>query len=155
MRKNVSLAIAAGVLIAGLVAGTTGAIAGSDLSAPITIKVFTKLISQTTVNAGAAGISQGDQLIVNDSLTQNGKIVGSDAQVCTWTNPNKKQLNCVWSLSLFARGQVVLTGIVNFNNTTNTLAVTGGTSTLSNTRGYATVLNFKQKTNTIILHLTP
>ena len=95
----------------------------------------------TTVNNGAPGVTQGDVLVVDDSLTQNGKIVGSDAETCTWTNPSKKQLNCVWTLSLFARGQVVLTGIINFNKQTNTLAVAGGTSTLSNARGFATVAN--------------
>ena len=88
-------------------------------------------------------------------LTQNGKVVGSDGQVCTWTNTSKKQLQCVWTLSLFVRGQVVLTGLINFNKASNTLAVTGGTGTLSNVRGFATVANFSQKTNTITLHLTP
>ncbi len=155
MRTKLALAIAAGVLVLGLVAGTTAAIAGPNLTAPITIKVFTKLINQEFVNVGPSGISQGDQLIVNDNLTQNGKVVGSDAQVCTYTNANKKQLECVWTLSLFVRGQVVLSGIINFNKATNVLAVTGGTSSLSNTRGYATVLHFSQKTNTITLHLTP
>ncbi len=150
MRTKTSLSIAAAVLVLGLTAGTVAAIAGPDLNAPITIKVFTKLLHQTN-----SGTGQGDQLVVNDALTQNGKVVGSDAQVCTWTNTSKKQLECVWTLSLFARGQVVLTGLVNFNAGTNILAVTGGTSTLSNARGFAQVLNFKQKTNTIILHLTP
>jgi hypothetical protein len=155
MRTKVSLAVAAAVLVLGLVAGTTGAIAGPNLSAPITIKVFTKLINQTTVNNGSSAVSQGDQLVVDDFLTQNGKVVGSDAQTCTWTNPSKKQLECVWTLSLFIRGQVVLTGLINFNKASNILAVTGGTGTLSNVRGFATVANFSQKTNTITLHLTP
>jgi hypothetical protein len=150
VRTKASLSIAAALLVLGLTAGTVAAFAGPSLPAPITIKVFTKLLHQT-----GSGTSQGDQLVVNDALTQNGKVVGSDAQVCTWTNSSKKQLECVWTLSLFARGQVVLTGLVNFNAGTNTLAVTGGTSTLSNARGYAQVLNFKQKTNTITLHLTP
>ena len=150
MRTKVSLAIAAAVLVLGLVAGTTGAIAGPNLTAPITIKVFTKLIHQNST-----GTAQGDQLVVNDFLTQNGKVVGSDGQVCTWTNTSKKQLQCVWTLSLFVRGQVVLTGLINFNKATNTLAVTGGTGTLSNVRGSATIGGFSQKTNTITLHLTP
>ena len=155
MRRKLSLAIAAAVLVLGLVAGTVAAVAGPNLNGPISIKVFTKLINQTTVNNGAPGVTQGDVLVVDDSLTQNGKIVGSDAETCTWTNASKKQLNCVWTLSLFARGQVVLTGIINFNKAVNTIAVAGGTSTLSNARGYATIANFKQKTNTITLHLTP
>jgi len=155
MRTKISLVIAAGVLVLGLVAGTTGAIAGPNLTSPLKITVFTKLIDQQYINVGPNAVSQGDQLVVNDNLTQNGQNVGSDAQVCTYTNGNKKQLECVWTLSLFARGQVVLTGLVNFNKKANTLAVTGGTSTLSNARGYADVLNFKQKTNMIVLHLTP
>jgi len=154
--SKVSLSIAAGVLVLGLIAGTVAAVAGPALNSNLTIKVFTKLINQHFVNnVGTAAIDQGDQLVVNDNLTQNGQNVGSDAQVCTFTNANKKQLECVWTLSLFARGQVVLTGLVNFNAGINTLAVTGGTSTLSNVRGFATVQNFSHKTNTITLHLTP
>jgi len=156
VRTKASLSIAAAVLVLGLTAGTVAAFAGPSLTAPITIKVFTKLVQQHFVNnVGTSAIDQGDQLVVNDNLTQNGKNVGSDAQVCTFTNSNSKQLECVWTLSLFARGQVVLTGIINFNKAVNTIAVAGGTSTLSNARGYATIANFKQKTNTITLHLTP
>jgi hypothetical protein len=150
MRRKLALSVAAGVLVLGLLAGTTAAFAGPNLTAPITIKVFTKLIHQSSTGTG-----QGDTLTVNDNLTQNGNIVGSDAQVCTWSNTSKKQMQCVWTLSLFARGQVVLAGLINFNKATNTLAVTGGTQSLSNARGYATVLHFSQKTVTVTLHLTP
>jgi hypothetical protein len=150
---------AAAALAVAAIGGTIVAITASaaPASTGTTISFTEHNISDQTFNLGSGhGFAVGYVELVANKLMQGGKQVGHDGQSYTVTRlGNGSADELVSAAEVLARGQIDLSGQV-----TSTpagpgifqLAVTGGTGTYQDARGYATVV--PGNTPAVTIHLT-
>jgi hypothetical protein len=150
---------AAAALTAAAVGGTIVAITAmaAPASAATTITFTQTTLSDRTFNLGSAhGFAVGYVELVATKLMHGGKQIGHDGQSYTVTRlGNGSADEVVSAVEVLARGQVDLSGLVTSTPSgpgTFRLAVTGGTGTYQNARGYATVV--PGNTPAVTIHLT-
>jgi ABC-type amino acid transport substrate-binding protein len=156
---TVRLRTAAAALAVAAVGGTIFAVtaAAAPVPAGTTISFREVNLSDRTFNLGSAhGFAVGFVELVADKLMQGGKQVGHDGQSDTVTRLGSGSADeVVSSVEVLARGQIDLSGLVTSTSAgpgTFRLAVTGGTGTYEDARGYATVV--PSSTPTVTIHLT-
>jgi hypothetical protein len=150
-----ALAVAA---IGGTIAVTTEMAAeAAPASAGTTISFTEANISDRTFNLGSGhGFAVGYVELVANKLMHAGKQVGHDGESYTVTRLGAGSADeLVSAVEAFAHGQIDLTGLVTSTPSgpgTFRLAVTGGTGSYQDARGYATVVPASAPKVTI--HLT-
>jgi hypothetical protein len=118
---------------------------------------FTEVnISDRTFDLGSArGFAVGYVELVANKLMQGGKQIGHDGESYTVTRLSSGSADeLVSAVEVLAHGQVDLSGLVTSTPAgpgTFQLAVTGGTGTYQDARGYATVV--PGNTPTVTVHL--
>ena len=150
---------AAAALAVAAVGGTIAAITARGAPAPTgTAITFTGVsISDRTFNLGSGhGIAVGDVELTADKLMQGGRQIGHDGTTFTVTRFGRLGPRVFSAVEVLAHGQIDLSGLVTSTPSgpgTFQLAVTGGTGTYQDARGYATVVS--GNTPTVTIHLTP
>ena len=147
MTTTTRLRAATAALAAAAIGGTIIAVtATATPAAAATTISFTEVnISDHTFNLGSAhGIAVGYVELSADKLMQGGKQIGHDGQSFTVTRLSNGSADGVISaVEVLAGGQIDLSGLVTSTPAgpgTFQLAVTGGTGTYQDARGYATVV---------------
>ena len=139
-RARTGLAAAA-LLALGLVAAAALPSRAASSSGAKTLQLAAVTIQSTTLDLGAAGLSQGDQSIVTRELFLDGSKVGTSHLVTTVTlvagADSQSQTVATFSLP---DGQLTAQGLVTASQTTNRLAaITGGTGAYRQAGGQVTV----------------
>jgi hypothetical protein len=155
IRPRTAAAALAVAAVGGTIIAVTAAAAPASTATTIS---FTEVnISDRTFNLGSAhGFAVGYVELVANKLMQGGKQVGHDGLVFTVTRAGHGSADEVASaVEVLTRGQIDLSGLVTSTPTgpgTFQLAVTGGTGTYQDARGYATVM--PGSTPRVTIHLT-
>jgi hypothetical protein len=124
------LGLVAIVVLAVTVLG--GTLARASSAGTLVVELLAVHTQFADLDLGAAGPSQGDQVIFADDLSSRGERVGTNGGVCTAVagTPTATTLQCVVTLSL-PQGQVAAQGLVTFHHgdegPASVIAVTGGT----------------------------
>jgi hypothetical protein len=156
IRRRTATAALAAAAIGGTIAAITATAAPASAGTAIT---FTQInISDHTFNLGSGhGFAVGYVELVADKLMQGGRQIGHDGQSYTVTRLSGGSADEVVSaVEVLAGGQIDLSGLVTSTSAgprTFQLAVTGGTGSYQDARGYATVV--PGNTPTFTIHLTP
>lgn len=156
IRRRTAAAALAVAAIGGTIAAITATAAPASAGTAIT---FTQVnISDRTFNLGSGhGFAVGYVELVADKLMQGGKQIGHDGQSYTVTRLSDGSADEVVSaVEVLGGGQIDLSGLVTSTSAgpgTFQLAVTGGTGSYRDARGYATVV--PGNTPTFTIHLTP
>jgi hypothetical protein len=156
IRLRAAAAALAVTAIGGTVIAVTAAAAPASAGTAIS---FTEVnISDRTFDLGSAhGFAVGYVELVANKLIQGGKQIGHDGQSYTVTRLSSGSADeLVSAVEVLAHGQIDLSGLVTSTPAgpgTFQLAVTGGTGTYQDARGYATVV--PGNTPTVTIHLTP
>jgi hypothetical protein len=154
---TIRLRTAAAALAVAAIGGTIVAItAAAPASAGTTISFTQAGISDKTFNLGSGhGIAVGYVELTADKLMQGGRQIGHDGTTFTVTRFGAGSADGVFSaVEVLAHGQIDLSGLVTSTPSgpgTFQLAVTGGTGTYQDARGYATVVS--GNTPTVTIHL--
>ncbi|MFJ9447372.1 hypothetical protein ACIRRH_36830 [Kitasatospora sp. NPDC101235] len=120
------------------------------------IKLVALLRQSASIPVNGPGLSLGDRQVGNDELFQNGQRVGSDGFVCTVTSLSPDERECEITLHL-PKGDIAIQGlapVIQSFPTEFTLAITGGTGTYRNARGFVTGTNVNSTETDLTLHLT-
>jgi hypothetical protein len=155
IRRRAAAAALTVAAIGGTIAAITAAAGPASAGTAIT---FTQVnTSDKTFDLGSAhGFAVGYVELVADKLMQGGKQIGHDGQSYTVTRLSDGSADEVVSaVEVLAGGQIDLSGLVTSTPAgpgTFQLAVTGGTGTYQDARGYATVV--PGNTPTVTIHLT-
>jgi hypothetical protein len=157
---TIRLRAAAAALAVAAIGGTIIAVTATaaPASTATTISFREVNTSDRTFNLGSAhGFAVGYVELVANKLMQGGKQIGHDGLVFTVTRLSSGSADEVVSaVEVLARGQIDLSGLVTSTPSgpsTFQLAVTGGTGTYQDARGYATIV--PGNTPTVTIHLTP
>jgi hypothetical protein len=139
-RARTGLAAAA-VLALGLVAAVALPSRAAATSTAKTLRLAAVTIQATTLDLGAAGLSQGDESITTRELLLDGQEVGTSHLVATVTlvagADSQSQTVATFDLP---DGQLTAQGLVTASQTTNRLAaITGGTGAYRQAGGQVTV----------------
>ena len=147
-----SAVVAACTLV--LVGGAVIAHAGSDITAPETIKVLGTMTKQKAVDVGKPGPSAGDTFAIFEELSDgSGAAVGTARIECTqhighWAI-------CTGALVITGRGEIVGQGQVKIEgNAPFDVPITGGSGEFANVRGVdhiEPVPNVNQENHTLEL----
>jgi hypothetical protein len=155
IRRRTAAAALAAATIGGTIAAITAAAAPASAGTTIS---FTQVgVSDQTFNFGSGhGIAVGYVELVASKLMQGGRQIGHDGQSYTVTRLGAGSADeLVSAAEVLAHGQIDLSGLVTSTPAgpgTFRLAVTGGTGTYQDARGYATVV--PGNTPTVTIHLT-
>jgi len=135
MRRLLVLAALVAGMILVVVVTSGGAGASSKAAAGPTIHVIEHADSDAVTDTGKSGDSVGDILTFANDIydAANKKKVGTDQGFCVRTVAGKAW-ECWWTLFL-ARGQITVEGPF-FDTSNSLLAVTGGTGSYKNTKGW-------------------
>ena len=172
MRTSPSIAIAAvslaavlgGSLAIGSAVVASATPTGSDDRGRATVLNLTAETDQfAVIDVGKPGpaLGLGDQIISSDQITRDGKPAGRAGTVMTvvGASPAALTTQVVTTLDLHD-GQIVLHGIGDgptgppTEPITFTLAITGGTGSYNNARGFADVIDRPGGTETLTIRLT-
>jgi hypothetical protein len=155
---TIRLRAAAAALAVAAIGGTIIAVtaAAAPASAGTAISFTEVNISDRTFDLGSAhGFAVGYVELVANKLMQGGKQIGHDGESYTVTRLSSGSADeLVSAVEVLAHGQVDLSGLVTSTPAgpgTFRLAVTGGTGTYQDARGYATVV--PGNTPTVTVHL--
>lgn len=78
----------------------------------------------------------GDQIVFSENIYKNDQLVGSNSGVCTQTpDPDEGHFLCNVTFDLTNRGQITVSGIVDFAEERPVVAVVGGTGEFRGARG--------------------
>jgi hypothetical protein len=152
-RRTAAAALAVAAVGGSIIAVTAAATPASAA----TVISFTQVsISDQTVNLGSGhGVVVGYVELDANKLMQGGKQIGHDGGSFTVTRLGNGSADGVLSsVEVLAHGQIDLSGLVTSTPAgpgTFQLAVTGGTGTYQDARGYATVV--PGNTPTVSIHL--
>ena len=106
------------------------------------IEIVAEQADDEVIDLGAAGFGVGDQLIIADSLTVDGDVVGTSAGTCQVVELDTATIivNCVTTLDL-PDGQVTLQGRLAVGGGAETFqaAVTGGTGRYRSAHGEVSI----------------
>jgi hypothetical protein len=124
--------VALGVLLGGTSVATAN---GKGFK---TLRLEATTIQQEFLDLGTPGPSLGDELIISERLTKNGREVGTSGVVCTVTQVmppyNVLMFHCVATLKL-NKGQITLQGLIEVQGENDqgpfVVAITGGTDELN------------------------
>jgi hypothetical protein len=143
IRKRTAAAALAAAAIGGTIAAITATAAPASAGTAIT---FTQVsVSDQTFNLGSGhGIAVGYVELSANKLMQGGRQIGHDGETFTVTRLGVGSADGVVSaVEVLAHGQIDLSGLVTSTPAgpgTFQLAITGGTGTYQDARGYATVV---------------
>ncbi len=156
---TIRLRTAAAALAVAAIGGTIIAVTATAAPASTATTIsFTEVnISDQTFNLGSAhGFAVGYVELVANKLMQGSKQIGHDGLTFTVTRLGSGSADELASaVEILAHGQIDLSGLVTSTPSgpgTFQLAVTGGTGTYQDARGYATVV--PGNTPTVTIHLT-
>jgi hypothetical protein len=155
IRRRTAAAALTVAAVGGTIVAITAAAAPASTGTAIT---FTQVsISDRTFNLGSGhGIAVGYVELGANKLMQGGRQIGHDGETFTVTGLGADSAVGVLSADeVLAHGQIDLSGLVISTPSgpgTFQLAVTGGTGTYQDARGYATVV--PGNTPTVTVHLT-
>jgi len=137
-----------------LAAGATAAsLSSASASRSQTIK-FALAYHDAQVDLGQKGPSLGDERIFADTLLDaNGKKVGHDAGVCTFTSLAPPEAAC--QITFVLPGGEVSTQFLNAPPPRKLAAIVGGTGAYRGTRGQAVIVEGPHQTGTVAFSLTP
>jgi hypothetical protein len=143
IRLRIAAAALAATAIGGTILATTAAAATT--SAGTTISFTARNISDKTFNLGSGhGFAVGYVELVADKLMRGGKQIGHDGQTYTVTRLGGRSADeLVSTVEVLAHGQIDLSGLVTSTQSGPgifQLAVTGGTGSYRDARGYAVVV---------------
>jgi len=146
MRNKLGLAaiIAAPLAAASITVTAASASSGSPAQDRVqVIHLVVKAVSNTDVDLGQKGFSQGDQAIVRYDVFQSGKKIGEAGEVCQFTRVTRAFITglCQAAVTL-PNGQVTVQGLVKATPAglgTYFLPITGGTSAYQTARGQAKI----------------
>ena len=149
--KPPMIALAAALTIGLLTAAAASRSSASDSSSR-TIK-FDVAFHDVEVDLGEPGPSVGDERIFADSLLDaNGREVGHDAGVCTFTSLTPPEAACHITF-LLPKGQIA-TQFLNAPPPRKVAAIVGGTDTYRRARGEAVIVEGPNQTGTVTFRLT-
>ena len=137
MRTKVMAAVAA-VGLLGLIGGAVAASAGTDITAPETIKTVGTALKDKFVDVGKQGPSVGDTFATTlDIKSQAGVDLGTERTQCTLGTG--RVAICTGAFDITGRGEIVGTGAVNLGSDLSDfdVPITGGTGEFANVRGVA------------------
>ena len=114
---------------------------------------FALAYHDTQVDLGQNGPSLGDERIFADSLLNtNGRKVGHDAGVCTFTSLAPPEAAC--QITFFLSGGEIATQFLNAPPPRKLAAIVGGTGTYRGARGEAVIVEGPHQTGTVTFSLT-
>jgi hypothetical protein len=147
--------LAAALLAVALVGAVALPSRAASSSSAKTLQLAAVTIQLTTLDLGAAGLSQGDASILTRDLFLDGSKVGTSHLVSTVTlvagADTQSQTVATFSLP---DGQLTAQGLVTASQTANRLAaITGGTGAYRQAGGYATVTRTGPTTADITLFI--
>jgi hypothetical protein len=124
--------------------GTT--VAAAHGKASKTLRLVATENQSDFLDLGAPGPSLGDELVFSETLSRNGRQVGTSGVVCTTTAVEPPYevttFHCVGTLSL-RNGQITLQGLIEVQGVNDpgpfTVAITGGTGDYRGAGGQAVV----------------
>jgi hypothetical protein len=119
-----------------------------------TLRLVARETQSDFLDLGAPGPSLGDELVFSESLSRNGRDVGTSGVVCTVTAVEPpyevETFHCVGTLSL-RNGQITLQGLIEVQGENDpgpfTVAITGGTGAYRGAGGEAVVRNVSDTTS--------
>lgn len=140
MRKL--LPIAATMLIAAVIVGTTTFVGGAG-SGGESFTIVGRFLQAENIDVGASGGSPGDYFIEKDALWNEAETerVGWSVVKCTFDFGTTAL--CTVGLRFFGRGQLTGTGVVDATSKSFTFPVTGGTGDFRDVTGYVRVTQIK------------
>jgi len=151
------LAICLVVLVVGAGAWGLGqASASGGLPHPTTIHVIEHAVTDKVIDTGQPGDSSGDLLSFHNAVfnAQNQSKVGNDQGMCIREAPKHGTWECMWTTFL-AGGHLTVEGPF-YDTKDSVLAVTGGTGTYQNARGFMELKSRAGGTEfDFIFHLIP
>jgi hypothetical protein len=110
----------------------------------LVIDLTANLLQEALIDERDEGPSVGDRFIFSDDIVRDGKSVGTDGIDCVVVlivpgkdpagEPERVAAQCTASLSL-PEGQITAQGLVDFTQTEQTIAITGGTGTYRTAHG--------------------
>lgn len=139
MRKAMAIGAAAAtsVLAAGAITVASASPSPSHRSNASTLQVFGLTQQKTVVDVNAEGVSPGDEFVLTQTLYRDGKQVGNDSIVNTYTD-SKGASQCVFTMNLPA-GQVTGQVLIAAGQKSFTAAITGGSRSYKTARGQVRV----------------
>jgi hypothetical protein len=152
--RGVRTGVAAAALLALVAAAALPARAASSSSGK-TLRLAAVTVQSTTLDLGAAGLSQGDESILTRELFLDGNKVGTShlASTVTLVAAADSQSQTVASFSL-PDGQLTAQGLVTASQTADRLAaITGGTGAYRQAGGEVTVTRTGPTTADITLFI--
>ena len=153
--RVLALATAAAVGVGGVASTAVAADTSRTAAGKVqVVKLTTRVVQQAFLDLGQPGFSQGDQQVFSEDLLQAGRRIGDDGGVITftWTHGNDFRAQVTVTAHLPA-GQLTLQELTG-QNTTSTLAITGGTGAYRRASGYALRHQTGETTANITLHIT-
>ena len=96
--------------------------------------------------------SAGDVLILRDKLVADGKQVGTDQAVFTFTDGEGHAQGS--ATLILPEGHIVSLDAVDFNENPSTFAIVGGTGAYRKARGEIVVTQVNDTTSSFVIHLT-
>ena len=134
--------------------GWTTAFAGSSAAGSQTIRLSERDTLDSGVDQGAAGPSAADEFFAFGKLRNPaGASAGRFEGACTMiSDPALGYARCEATVAL-SRGQIQIAGEANFNQSTITLAITGGTGAYARATGDVLVTGFGSQVSHFVFHL--
>lgn len=146
--------IISGVVATALTAaGVTAASASAspNITRARQISVHGRLDTLTQLDLGKKGLNPGDEFVAVQTLYQNGKRVGHDSIVNTYTD-TRGASQCVFTLAL-PDGEITGQVLISAGQTVFDAAVTGGTRRYENVRGHVHVRDMSNGDANFVLQL--
>jgi hypothetical protein len=113
------------------------------------IDLTANLLQNAAIDEGDSGPSVGDRFIFSDEIVRDGEKVGTDGIDCVVVlivpgkdpagEPERVAAQCTASVSL-PEGQITAQGLVDFTQTEQTIAITGGTGKYRTAHGEVRVI---------------
>lgn len=134
--------------------GWTTAFAGSGAAGSQTIRLSERDTVDTLADQGAPGSSAADEFFAFGRFRNgSGAVVGRFEGACTMISaPGAGFARCGGTAAL-ASGQIEFAGEANFNQSTITLAITGGTGAYARATGDVLVTGFGSQVSHFVFHL--
>ena len=143
LRHTLALVACTAVASAGVFGITSAFTASADVSTPQTIVVHGKFDQEAfrRENPDSPNLEVGDTTVASENLFQHGKKVGFSGILCTFTHVRPPVQMCTISYKLHG-GEITAQAVLPVQRhkaQTFKLAITGGTGTYKNVRGYLTL----------------
>jgi hypothetical protein len=146
VRTKLAVGAAVTAIVALALMAFGSAVAAADGRGSKTLRLLATENQSDFLDLGATGPSLGDELVFSETLSRNGRDVGTSGVVCTTTAVEPPYevttFHCVGTLSL-RTGQITLQGLIEAQGEDDpgpfTVAITGGTGRYRGASGQAVV----------------